>query len=135
LSKLYFIQAGENGPIKIGYAAVPSERLRDLQVGNAQPLRLLHEEDFGDHAPRQEALWHQTFKEARIRGEWFGPWAPLVLSIYLLKRGISFCASPDGELTFDSTADADVARAWSAQMTSGKTNAGQEIAALWGPRQ
>ncbi len=33
---IYFIQAGENGPIKIGQSDDPKERLKQLQVANPQ---------------------------------------------------------------------------------------------------
>src|ERR1035437_7766886 len=38
---VYFIQAGSEGPIKIGIADSPALRLRELQTGNHLPLTLL----------------------------------------------------------------------------------------------
>ena len=38
---IYFIQAGEHGPVKIGVAQNPSARLAALQTGSPTPLRLM----------------------------------------------------------------------------------------------
>ena len=40
---VYFIQAGENGPIKIGASAVPQIHLDRLQQGNHEVLNLVAE--------------------------------------------------------------------------------------------
>ena len=65
---VYFIQAGDGGPIKIGFAIDPKRRLRSLQDGAADGLRLL-----GTKAgsKKDERLLHQKYKTERIRGEWF----------------------------------------------------------------
>jgi hypothetical protein len=54
---VYFIQAGENGPVKIGYTYEPEKRLIAMRVvpGNRYGERRLH----------------QHFAHLRIRGEWF----------------------------------------------------------------
>src|SRR5436853_7688747 len=64
--KTYFIQKGEYGPVKIGRAAYPSKRLRELQVANPEKLQLLCTID-GDH----EAELHCLFDSYRLEGEWF----------------------------------------------------------------
>ena len=38
---VYFIQAGENGPIKIGASAVPQIHLDRLQQGNHEELKIV----------------------------------------------------------------------------------------------
>ncbi len=38
---VYFIRAGDNGPVKIGTAEDVAGRLRELQCGNHEDLRLL----------------------------------------------------------------------------------------------
>jgi hypothetical protein len=65
--RLYFIQAGD-GPIKIGISDDPAARLRDLQCGNAEELRILLTEAGNIRA---EQVAHQAFERCRIRGEWF----------------------------------------------------------------
>lgn len=68
-SGTYFIQAGENGPIKIGKAGDVDKRLRDLQVSNHEELRLLLVLPRAD----VERFIHRRFAHCRRRGEWFEP--------------------------------------------------------------
>lgn len=68
-SVVYFIQAAD-GPIKIGHAVNVENRLIRLQIGNAQPLKLLGVKQGGVAI---EKSYHQRFNEHRIRGEWFHP--------------------------------------------------------------
>lgn len=68
---IYFIQAGNNGPIKIGQTDNNiEERIKQLQIGCPYELRLLwlHK---SDHYKEQEI--HKEFSSERIRGEWFHP--------------------------------------------------------------
>ena len=68
--RVYFIQAGENGPIKIGIAKHPGRRLIALQSARNESLRLLA------HMPGDMATeWslHMKFAAHRIKGEWFAP--------------------------------------------------------------
>jgi hypothetical protein len=96
MSHLYFIQAGEGGPIKIGYSADPQERLAMLQVGNHEELRLLAAINYSTGslgnktAAHQESVFHRVFNVARIRGEWFKPHAQLLLAVEWLKNGEFF---------------------------------------------
>lgn len=100
MSKLYFIQAGDDGPIKIGHSANPRERLAMLQVGNPRELVLLAEIDYsagnlGERtAAYQEELFHRTFRIARIRGEWFEPHPTILWAIECLKNGTPFEVEP-----------------------------------------
>jgi hypothetical protein len=66
---VYFVQVGDNGPIKIGKAVSPLARLAELQTGNPIELipRLLL------LGGRHERFLHRRFKDCRIRGEWFRP--------------------------------------------------------------
>ena len=49
---IYFIQAGENGPIKIGKTnGDAKDRLANLQIGNHEELKLLwvyHGDEYGE---------------------------------------------------------------------------------------
>jgi hypothetical protein len=65
---VYFIRAGEDGPVKIGSAERPDERLRDLQCGNATELTLMHV--VGGWGPAERQI-HKHYADRRIRGEWF----------------------------------------------------------------
>lgn len=73
---VYFIQQGDDGPVKIGTAADPLERLRQLQPGNPVPLTIRYVVP-GDH-PVERAL-HRHFADFRLTGEWFDM-APAVLA-------------------------------------------------------
>lgn len=72
---LYFVQAGEEGPIKIGITANLARRMSALQNGTSATLtivRLIH----GSHALERRLL--RIFRPSRIRGEWHRP-DPLLL--------------------------------------------------------
>jgi hypothetical protein len=66
---IYFVQQGTRGPVKIGIANDPLARRSKLQTGNPQELHLRHVVP-GDRALEHDL--HHRFREARIRGEWFG---------------------------------------------------------------
>jgi hypothetical protein len=65
---VYFIRAGEDGPVKIGYAADVSKRLIKMQADNAAPLTVIRQIQGGRPT---EAAMHTLFAEQHIRGEWF----------------------------------------------------------------
>lgn len=65
---IYFVRAGEDGPVKIGTANNVRRRMMLLQAGNAAALVLLREVD-GSH--REETWMHHHFRPLRIRAEWF----------------------------------------------------------------
>jgi hypothetical protein len=67
LGKVYFI-AGEVGAVKIGFAANPELRVKDLQCGSPIPLHILATID---GAEKDERAYHQRFKAHRLHGEWF----------------------------------------------------------------
>ncbi len=66
---VYFIQADENGPIKIGFTSDdPKRRLNQLQTGNASTLKLLGAIRGNSTRERQ---FHTELAEWRLQGEWF----------------------------------------------------------------
>lgn len=73
---VYFIQAGENGPIKIGFTHGSAiDRVRDMQTGNAAVLKVLATCE-GDVSI--ERKFHKQFADSKIRGEWYHPVASLI---------------------------------------------------------
>jgi hypothetical protein len=76
LVPIYFIQAGQDGPIKIGTAKNPLERMATLQVAQPYTLKLLGVY-FG--IALEEKQLHDEHRDAWIRGEWFHP-TPEVLA-------------------------------------------------------
>lgn len=81
---VYFIQAGEDGPIKIGSAKKPGERLATMQTGNHVELRLI---GFAPVPAESETGLHLRFAKHNIRGEWFHP-HPDVLAVVEFWRNI-----------------------------------------------
>src|SRR4051812_41688845 len=65
---IYFIEAVGHGRVKIGYAANPWKRLRQLQTGHPFELKMLAclPGELSD-----EQRLHKEFDSLRIGGEWF----------------------------------------------------------------
>jgi hypothetical protein len=66
---IYFVQAGENGPVKIGFAIDFPARLRELQCAQHVTLIVLRKIDGAGR--REERALHKLFAHRHIRGEWF----------------------------------------------------------------
>ena len=69
-SYVYFVQVGEDGPIKIGLASHPGRRLSALQAAN--PYNLYMRAVCGGGIAAERRL-HEVFAKDRIRLEWFNP--------------------------------------------------------------
>lgn len=67
---VYFMQAENGGPIKIGRAKDPERRLRGMQVGS--PVRLVLRRKIWTH-PSTETWLHHRFASDRLHGEWYRP--------------------------------------------------------------
>ncbi len=65
---VYFIQAGEGGPVKIGHANDPIARMAEFQIGHYEQLRLLKIVNAGWAT---KSWLHRRFAAFHIRGEWF----------------------------------------------------------------
>ena len=66
---IYFIQAGEDGPIKIGFTNGPiKNRLAGLQTGSIHKLKVLFVYK-GDTVTEKQL--HYFHRYHRLRGEWF----------------------------------------------------------------
>ena len=65
---LYFIQSDKTGMIKIGRSKNPNKRLKQLQTGNANKLKLIASfEGMG----WREKLIHEKLDRWSEEGEWF----------------------------------------------------------------
>ena len=72
---IYFIQAMPSGAVKIGIAREPGDRLKQLQIGNHEQLRLVKAFYGYGYASSIEQTTHDLLKPQHIRGEWFeGEW-------------------------------------------------------------
>lgn len=81
--KVYFIQVGENGPIKIGITFSVRKRLSNLQTSVHEKLRCLAWCPGGEHT---EEMLHERFWHLRISGEWFKPDQAILAIIEGLRR-------------------------------------------------
>ena len=79
----YFIQEGDDGPIKIGSANNPDERLSQLQTASSRDLRLLLATTLVE-----ERTLHAEFSEQRLKGEWFAPAARIFERIEQIKADL-----------------------------------------------
>ena len=75
MHQIYFIQAGERGPIKIGITNNVIKRLNDLQVANYKHLFVRYTIPFDSRLQAEtfEKLMHRVHHKQCIRGEWFKP--------------------------------------------------------------
>ena len=67
---IYFIQAGDKGAVKIGFAKDVEKRFTALQTGNHETLKLLKEIQ-GEIELEQEI--HSLLRNYHLRGEWYNP--------------------------------------------------------------
>lgn len=71
-SYIYVIAVLEDGPVKIGFSKSPDKRLRQLQTGQADVLRLFHSEPIElDKVHLMEQVVHRENRHRKIKGEWF----------------------------------------------------------------
>jgi hypothetical protein len=96
-SYVYFIQAGVDGPIKIGTTLNPTRRMHALQTASAVKLRYIGE-ILGDRLVEERL--HAQLRVDRIQGgEWFHP-TPAVLAV---------CAEAERQMI---AAEAEARRRW-----------------------
>lgn len=68
MTYVYFLQAFDGGPIKIGRSRTPEARLRAIQGNSPVPLDLICKIP-GDEVVEQTL--HRVFASGRLHGEWF----------------------------------------------------------------
>lgn len=83
MSHVYFIRAGDDGPIKIGRAVYPRRRMSELQVSHHETLTILAIMPGGEDV---EASLHRQFASLSLRGEWFRADAVLLAFIEEARR-------------------------------------------------
>jgi hypothetical protein len=72
---VYFVQAGENGPIKIGFSTDPDRRIKALRTAMSEELIVLKVVKGGRQL---EKTLHDRFSEIHRRGEWYEPTTELL---------------------------------------------------------
>ena len=72
LSYIYVISGRSPNSVKIGTSRDPASRLKQLQTGHPEPLRLCHAEAVDPtKAKLIERIIHKTLALHRSKGEWF----------------------------------------------------------------
>lgn len=74
---IYFIRAGDDGPVKIGMARDVAARLASLRSAHWLPLRVLRTLEGGRLVERR---LHRHYAASRLRGEWFS-WHDSMMTI------------------------------------------------------
>lgn len=68
-TNVYFLQACQGGPVKIGHSQNVERRLAEIQPGH--PFKLQVARLFENVDPAFEAWLHRRFSDLRLHGEWF----------------------------------------------------------------
>jgi len=70
---VYFVQAGESGPVKIGVTQNIEDRVVNLQTGNPEKINVMRALTLRskEDAFNLESKLHNKFKDVRLNGEWF----------------------------------------------------------------
>lgn len=71
--------------VKIGSSKNIRKRIRQLQIGSAEPLKFL---GILDNDPSSERSYHKRFEQYRVGGEWFQWNYDLKMLLRLRKRGL-----------------------------------------------
>lgn len=67
---IYLIQNLETSKYKIGVSKNPKKRLKQLQTGSGEEIKLIHE--FKSNFPRKvETALHNRYGHLKAHGEWF----------------------------------------------------------------
>lgn len=70
MSYVYLIQNLETSKYKIGISKNPKKRIKQLQTGSGEEIKLIHE--FKSEFPRKvETAMHNRYGHLRAHGEWF----------------------------------------------------------------
>lgn len=71
-----FVAAPDRTLVKLGRAGSVRQRLSEIQTGCPYPVTQVYSCDVGDKltASQREAMMHEAYAHARLRGEWFDPW-------------------------------------------------------------
>lgn len=69
---VYVAQEEISGRYKIGISKDPERRVKELNIGNPEKLKLVHAYLATEDGYQSEILAHKLFEDSRIRSEWFG---------------------------------------------------------------
>lgn len=69
---VYVAKEMSSGRHKIGISKNPEERVRQLNVGNPEPLELVHAYLATEQGHKSERIAHGLYEGEKLRSEWFG---------------------------------------------------------------
>lgn len=69
---VYVAQEKESGRYKIGISKDPERRVKELNIGNPEELKLVHAYLATEDGYQSEIIAHKIFEDSRLRSEWFG---------------------------------------------------------------
>lgn len=91
---VYFVQAGPDGPIKIGFtASLPKRRLNELVTASPFALRIL---GYVQGTINFERRLHARLKVHRTKGEWFAPHSEVLEAVRETLARSPQVSVPDG---------------------------------------
>lgn len=102
---IYFIQCGDGGAVKIGYARNPYDRIDTLQIGSPVALSILK---ITEGSLRDELRFHARFADHRVRGEWYSPTPEMLEFIDGLPKWDGSLKQPNPKKAGKRTATPDV---------------------------
>lgn len=76
---VYVVKESVSGRYKIGISKDPTRRVKELNVGNPEPLVLIHAYQARDAHYKSESLAHSLFSSHRLEREWFDSYIDLAL--------------------------------------------------------
>jgi len=125
---IYFIRAGASGPIKIGFADDPAQRLVALQNSHWENLTLLRVID----GPKDlEKRYHETFKSGHIRSEWFKFDARMLTIDSDISEWPRHCSNPFGARQRNPALVDAIASAGGAAALGRKLGRSRQAVSLW----
>ena len=68
---VYVAQESVSGRYKIGISKDPARRIKELNIGNAEQLKLVHQFKSNGNKYESETLTHKMYADHRLRSEWF----------------------------------------------------------------
>ncbi len=93
--KIYFIQQGELGPIKIGISENLERRFGTARTFSPYSLRVLA---IMKGSRKEEKQLHQKFRKEKLNGEWFCPSKKVIQYIQTLKgNNLDYCPKSGNE--------------------------------------
>ena len=68
---VYVAQESESGRYKIGISKDPERRIKELNIGNPEQLKLIHYFKSNGNKYESETLTHKMYEAHKLRSEWF----------------------------------------------------------------